>query len=53
MENKKIKHKFLLEYEYAIGLTLGLLMGAWMGWACLPFIVLIWFLVLIERWFFR
>ena len=52
MSNKNRKN-FLIDYQYAVGLTLGLIMGAWMRWNIFSVIVFIWFMVLIERWFFR
>lgn len=50
---KKNKINFLIDYQYAVGLTLGLLYGWYAKDKIIGFIVLIWFIVLIERWFFK
>lgn len=49
----KKKNNILIEYQYAVGLTLGLLMGAWAGANVISFIIFIWTIVIIERTFLR
>ena len=50
-KNKKPLDYYFLEYQYAVGLTLGLLYGWYAQDKVIGFIVLILFLVLIERFF--
>lgn len=42
---------FLLDYQYAIGLTIGALIGVWLSWAVISFIILVWAIVIAERIF--
>ena len=46
---KKEIQNFLFSYQYVIGLTLGLLYGSWAGYKALPFLILLWMIVIVER----